>query len=73
MANGYFWVEVLMNRNHRLTFFALLGWLTLIAGCVVLARSIETNFGTVRVQIVHLQDRRPAGSGAFVHGASSSR
>jgi len=42
-----------MRRRNRLTLFALLGWVTLIVFCVVLAREVETGFGKVQVRVVH--------------------
>ena len=41
-----------MRRTSRLTFFALLILVTLLAFCVVLVREIETDFGKVDVRVV---------------------
>jgi pimeloyl-ACP methyl ester carboxylesterase len=44
-----------MRQSSRLTFFALLSWVTLLAGCVVMAWQIETDFGKVQVERVRLE------------------
>ena len=41
-----------MRRSSRLTLFALLILVTIIAFCVALAREIESDFGRVRVRVV---------------------